>query len=40
MSVAARDGFTKSQKNMMMLSEETRKGLQLTGIVAIEEKHT
>ena len=26
-----RDGFTPSQKSMMMLSRETREGLKLTG---------
>lgn len=30
-SVAARKGFEKFEKNKMLLSEETRSGLRLTG---------
>ena len=31
-SVDGREGFSPSQKNMMMLSKETRDGLKLTGM--------
>ena len=30
-----REGFTKSERNMMLLSHETREGLKLTGVTLI-----
>ena len=30
-----RTGFTDAQKNMMLLSKETREGLRITGIITV-----
>ena len=34
-----REGFTKSEINMMLLSHETREGLKLTGVTLIISLH-
>ena len=34
-SVMSRNEYTKAQKNLMLLSKETREGLQITGMNVI-----